>query len=158
GTAAYMSPEQARGKAVDRRSDVWSFGCVLFECFAGRPAFTGETASDLIARILEREPDWSALPEATPPRVREVLRRCLRKDVDDRPRDIRDVRLELADIAAGGGRGAASREKSIAVLPFENQSGPDDEYFADGVTDEILNALAQVEGLRVAGRTSCFTF
>src|SRR5882762_7259178 len=62
GTAAYMSPEQARGKPVDRRSDVWSFGCVLFECFTGRPAFSGETASDLIARILEREPDWAALP------------------------------------------------------------------------------------------------
>ena len=157
GTAAYMSPEQARGKAVDRRSDVWSFGCVLFECYAGHPAFSGETASDLIARILEREPDWSALPQATPPRVREVLRRCLRKNVDDRPRDIRDVRLELTEIASGASR-VAAHEKSIAVLPFENQSGADDEYFADGVTDEILNALAQVEGLRVAARTSCFAF
>ena len=158
GTAAYMSPEQARGKTVDRRSDVWSFGCVLFECFAGRPAFAGETASDLIARILEREPDWAALPSGAPPRVREILRRCLRKNADERPRDIRDVRLELADIGAGGSRAAAPREKSIAVLPFENLSGADDEYFADGVTDEILNALAQVEGLRVAGRASCFAF
>jgi eukaryotic-like serine/threonine-protein kinase len=156
GTAAYMSPEQARGRPVDRRSDVWSFGCVLFECYAGRPAFSGGTVSDLIARILEREPDWTALPAGTPPRVREILRRCLRKDAEERPRDIRDVRIELADIASGGERGAAGREKSIAVLPFENQSGPDDEYFADGVTDEILNALAQVEGLRVAARASCF--
>src|SRR3989441_563893 len=157
GTAAYMSPEQARGKAVDRRSDVWSFGCVLFECYAGRPAFSGETASDLIARILEREPDWSTLPTGMPPRIREILRRCLRKNADDRPRDIRDVRLELSDVVSGGGR-AAGREKSIAVLPFENLSGADDEYFADGVTDEILNALAQVEGLRVAARASCFAF
>ncbi len=143
---------------MDRRSDVWSFGCVLFECFAGHPAFGGETVSDLIARILEREPDWSVLPSGTPPRAKEVLRRCLRKEAEARPRDIRDVRLELEEIAAGGAKPDAAREKSIAVLPFENQSGPDDEYFADGVTDEILNALAQVEGLRVAARTSCFAF
>jgi serine/threonine-protein kinase len=158
GTAAYMSPEQARGRPVDRRSDVWSFGCLLFEAFAARPAFGGDTVSDLIARILEREPDWAALPAGTPPRVREILRRCLRKEAEARPRDIRDVRLELEEIAAGGAKGDAAREKSIAVLPFENQSGPDDEYFADGMTDEILNALAQVDGLRVAARTSCFAF
>ncbi len=158
GTAAYMSPEQARGKPVDRRSDVWSFGCLLFECLAGRPAFGGETVSDLIARILERDPDWSALPAGTPPRVREILRRCLRKEAEARPRDIRDVRLELEEMTAGGSKSDAAREKSIAVLPFENQSGPDDEYFADGITDEILNALGQVEGLRVAARTSCFMF
>ena len=160
GTAAYMSPEQARGRPVDRRSDVWSFGCVLFECLAGCPPFRGETASDRIARILERDPDWPALPGSVPPRVREILRRCLRKEADERPRDIRDVRLELTEIAAGGAKAAGSpaHEKSIAVLPFENQSGPEDEYFADGVTDEILNALSQVEGLRVAARASCFAF
>jgi eukaryotic-like serine/threonine-protein kinase len=157
GTAAYMSPEQARGNPVDRRSDVWSFGCVLFECFSGRPAFRGATTSDLVARILEREPDWAALPEGAPSRIREILRRCLRKDADERPRDIRDVRLELEDLASGRGASAA-REKSIAVLPFENLSGADDEYFADGVTEEILNALAQIEGLRVAARASCFAF
>jgi serine/threonine-protein kinase len=158
GTVAYMSPEQARGKPVDRRSDVWSFGCVLFECFAGRPAFAGDTVSDLIARILEREPEWAALPAGVPSRAREILRRCLRKDADERPRDMRDVRLELAEVAAGGERAAAGREKSIAVLPFENLSGADDEYFADGVTDEILNALASAQGLRVAARASCFAF
>jgi eukaryotic-like serine/threonine-protein kinase len=157
GTLAYMSPEQARGRTVDRRSDVWSLGCVLFECFAGRQAFSAETAPDLIARILEREPDWSALPDATPARVREILRRCLRKDADERPRDIRDVRLELVDVIGGRGKGTEERT-SVAVLPFENLSGADDDYFADGVTDEILNALAQVEGLRVAARASCFAF
>ncbi len=158
GTAAYMSPEQARGKAVDRRSDVWSFGCLLFECFAGRAAFTGETTSDLIGRILEREPDWSALPSATPPKAREILKRCLRKDAEERPRDIRDVGLELAEIAAGGARGEATHEHSIAVLPFDNLGAADDGYFADGMTDEILNALAHVDGLRVAARSSCFAF
>jgi serine/threonine-protein kinase len=90
--------------------------------------------------------------------VKEILRRCLRKEADARPRDIRDVRLELEEMTAGGTKADAAREKSIAVLPFENQGGPDDEYFADGVTDEILNALGQVEGLRVAARTSCFAF
>ena len=158
GTAAYMSPEQARGRAVDRRSDVWSFGCVLFECFTGQPAFQGATAADLIARILEREPDWALLPAGTPPRAREVLRRCLRKEADERPRDIRDVRLELAEAATGTAKPESAREKSVAVLPFENLSGPDDESFADGITDEILNALSQLEGLRVAARSSCFAF
>ncbi len=159
GTAAYMSPEQARGRPVDRRSDVWSFGCVLFECLTARPAFEGETVPDLLARILEREPDWATLPAETPKRVRELLRRCLRRDAEQRPRDIRDVRLELAEsIAAPAAADDAAREHSIAVLPFENLSGPDDEYFADGITDEILNALAQLEGLRVAARTSCFAF
>jgi eukaryotic-like serine/threonine-protein kinase len=156
GTLAYMSPEQARGQIVDRRSDVWSFGCILFECLAGRRCFAGGTATDVVARILEREPEWSALPDTTPARVREILRRCLRKDPNERPRDIRDVRLELADVAAGGGRETAGGGTSIAVLPFENLSGSDDEYFADGITDEILNALAHVEGLRVAARASCF--
>jgi serine/threonine-protein kinase len=158
GTAAYMSPEQARGHPIDRRSDVWSFGCVLFECYSGCPAFAGETTSDLVARILEREPDWRALPESAPPRVREILRRCLRKDAAERPRDIRDVRLELEDVASGRGAASGAREKSIAVLPFENLSGVDDEFFADGITEEILNALAQVDGLRVAARASCFAF
>jgi serine/threonine-protein kinase len=158
GTAAYMSPEQARGRSLDRRSDVWSFGCVLFECASGHAAFSGETISDLIARILEREPDWTALPAGTPARARELLRRCLRKDADARPRDIRDVRLELAEIASGRGDTSPAAEKSVAVLPFENLSGSDDEYFSDGVTDEILNALSHLEGLRVAARSSCFAF
>ena len=99
GTAAYMSPEQARGKNVDRRTDVWSFGCVLYECLTGKPLFQGETVSDLIARILEREPDWAALPANTPPRVRELLRKCLRKDPKERLRDIGDARLELSQAA-----------------------------------------------------------
>jgi serine/threonine protein kinase/tetratricopeptide (TPR) repeat protein len=162
GTAAYMSPEQARGKAVDRRTDVWSFGCVLYECLAGRPAFAGDTLSDLIVSILEREPDWVGLPAGLPPRVLEITRRCLRKDANARPRDIRDVRLELVEVAAssaeGGARADAGRAKSIAVLPFNNLSGSDDEYFADGITEEIMNALAHLEGLRVASRNSCFAF
>src|ERR1700686_2472336 len=77
GTAAYMSPEQARGKAVDKRTDIWAFGCVLYELLTARQVFRGETFSDIIAAILEREPDWKALPPATPPKIRDLLQRCL---------------------------------------------------------------------------------
>ena len=100
GTAAYMSPEQARGKAVDRRTDVWAFGCVLFEMITGRMVFPGATVSDTIAAVLERSPDWTALPPATPPAVRHVLARCLEKDPKRRWRDIGDVRIELDDAEA----------------------------------------------------------
>jgi hypothetical protein len=105
GTAAYMAPEQARGKVVDRRADIWAFGVVLFEMLTGRQMFAGETVSDTIARILERQPDWGGLPARTPARVRELLRRCLEKDPKQRVRDMGDVRLELdaaiASVAAG---------------------------------------------------------
>ncbi len=84
GTAAYMSPEQARGKLVDRRADIWAFGCMLYECLTGKRAFEGETPSDTIARILEREPDWTALSSTIPVRLRELLRRCLEKDARKR--------------------------------------------------------------------------
>ncbi len=105
GTAAYMSPEQARGKNVDRRTDIWSFGCVLFECLCGRPAFEGETVSDLVARILEREPDWNALPARTPARLRDLLKRCMVKDSKQRLRDIGDARVELDQLIALGASG-----------------------------------------------------
>ena len=97
GTAGYMSPEQARGKTVDKRTDIWAFGCVLYEMLTGRPAFRGETASDTIAAILEREPDWSALPAQTPASIRRLLHRCLEKDPKRRLRDIGDARLEIEE-------------------------------------------------------------
>ena len=95
GTAAYMSPEQARGKVVDKRADIWAFGCVLYEMLTGRLTFAGDTVSDTIAKILEREPDWSALPAATPARIRRLLLRCLAKDPKQRLRDIGEVRIEI---------------------------------------------------------------
>jgi Tol biopolymer transport system component len=101
GTPAYMSPEQARGLAIDKRTDIWAFGCVLYEMLTGRVAFMGETTSDSIARILEREPDWSALPPATPVSVRRLLLRCLTKDPKKRLRDIGDVRLEIDAVDEG---------------------------------------------------------
>ena len=103
GTAAYMSPEQARGKPVDKRTDVWAFGCVLYRDVDRQSAFAGDTISDTIAAILEREPDWTALPPATPPDVQRLVRRCLQKDAKPRFRDIADARVELDEALDAAG-------------------------------------------------------
>ncbi|MBI5170356.1 MAG: serine/threonine-protein kinase [Candidatus Eisenbacteria bacterium] len=118
GTAAYMAPEQARGKAVDKRADIWAFGVVLFEMLSGRQLFAGETVSDTIARILERQPEWATLPARTPVRVRELLRRCLEKDAKQRLRDVGDARLELeaaiAQLSSGVSDAPAATPESRA--------------------------------------------
>ncbi|HXJ79171.1 MAG TPA: protein kinase, partial [Candidatus Methylomirabilis sp.] len=101
GTAPYMSPEQARGEELDKRTDIWSFGCVLYELLTARRAFPGATVPDTIAAILEREPDWAALPETTPAMVRSLLRRCLQKDKTRRLHDIGDARLEIEEAQVG---------------------------------------------------------
>jgi serine/threonine protein kinase/Tol biopolymer transport system component len=95
GTAAYMSPEQARGQSVDKRTDLWAFGCVLYEMLMGRRAFEGANVSETLAFVLTREPDWTALPTSTPPSIRRLLRRCLAKDPRKRIHDVADARLEL---------------------------------------------------------------
>ncbi|HXG69412.1 MAG TPA: serine/threonine-protein kinase, partial [Gemmatimonadaceae bacterium] len=95
GTAAYMSPEQARGKPVDRRADIWACGCVLYEMLTGQRAFGGEGVSETLARVLEREPDWARLPTTLSPALRTYLRRCLQKDLRQRVQAIGDVRLAL---------------------------------------------------------------
>ncbi len=97
GTAAYMSPEQARGKPVDKRADIWAFGVVLFEMLSGKQLFAGETVSDVLAAVLTREPDWNSLPSATPTGVTRALRRCLDQDPRQRLHDIADARLDLGD-------------------------------------------------------------
>ena len=99
GTAAYMSPEQARGLAVDKRTDIWAFGCVLYEMLSGSTAFGRATTTDTLAAIVERDPDWTLLPAETPPEVRRILSRCLEKDPQRRMRDIGDVGIALADVA-----------------------------------------------------------
>jgi len=99
GTAAYMSPEQARGRAVDKRSDIWAFGVVVFEMLSGKPLFAAETVSDTLAGVLRQDVDWSGLPATTPAAVREVLRRCLQREPKQRLRDIGDARLLLEDAA-----------------------------------------------------------
>ncbi len=120
GTASYMSPEQARGKPVDKRTDVWSFGCVLYEALSGRRAFAGETATDTVAAIIEREPDWSALPPSTPAAIRALLRRCLQKDRKRRTHDIADARIEIEEALAqpamaAGDRHGASSHRALLV-------------------------------------------
>jgi len=98
GTAAYMSPEQARGEAIGTRTDVWAFGACLFETLAGQRPFQGETASHTMVAILDHEPDWHALPEETPADIQRLLRRCLTKDAHDRLHDIADARIALGEI------------------------------------------------------------
>ncbi len=95
GTAAYMSPEQAKGNPVDKRADIWAFGCVLFELLTGERAFAGENTTDCLVSVLTKEPDWTLLPAATPPRIVELLRRCLRKNFRERLRDIGDAQIEI---------------------------------------------------------------
>jgi Tol biopolymer transport system component len=111
GTAAYMSPEQARGQSIDKRTDIWAFGCVLYEMLTGRRAFAGGTKSDTIAAILHRDPDWSVLPASLPPDIARLLRRCLEKDLARRLRDIGDTRADL-DESVGGGAATASTPTS----------------------------------------------
>jgi eukaryotic-like serine/threonine-protein kinase len=101
GTTAYMSPEQARGRAVDKRTDIWSFGCVVYQMLTGHTPFGGETISDTMAAILEREPNWQAVPPNLPPGITRLLRRCLEKDVTKRLRDIGDARIEINDALEG---------------------------------------------------------
>jgi eukaryotic-like serine/threonine-protein kinase len=133
GTPAYMSPEQARGQAIDKRTDIWAFGCVLYEMLTGRVAFAGNTISDTIAAILEREPAWDALPERTPAPVPRVLHRCLDKDLKRRLRDIGDVRSELEDALAGRETDAL---KSAPPRPLARRLG-----FAAAVAGVTLGVL-----------------
>src|ERR1700680_514581 len=100
GTAAYMSPEQAKGKAVDKRTDIWAFGCVLYELLTGKQTFHGEDVTDILAAVVRAEPDWQALPAATPLKVRDLLRRCLQKDKTQRLRDAGDARIEIQEALA----------------------------------------------------------
>jgi Tol biopolymer transport system component len=118
GTAAYMSPEQARGKAVDKRADIWAFGVVLFEMLSGRRLFAGETVSDVLAAVLKTEPDWSALPEAVPPAVRGLLARCLEREPKLRLRDIGEARVALAQPTSGASAPPASAGAARATSPW----------------------------------------
>jgi len=118
GTAAYMSPEQAKGKAVDRRADIWAFGCVLYEMLTGQMAFRGESVTETLAAVIRAEPDWSQLPAATPIRVRVLLQRCLQKDPKQRLRDIGDARISLDEVLAG-----APEPSAVAATPTSASIG-----------------------------------
>ena len=124
GTAAYMSPEQARGKPVDKRADIWAFGVVLFEMLTGQRLFDGETVSDVLAGVLAREIDWTALPAGTPPAVRHLLGRCLERDPRRRLRDIGDARHELDE--AGADRAAGTAGPAAPAAPRPGTDGAPD--------------------------------
>ena len=151
GTLAYMSPEQAQGHPLDARSDIFSFGLVLYSMVSGRRAFSGGTPFALMTAIVKEEPP----PLDAPPALERIVRRCLAKQPSDRFQTVAEVRGALQQIAAK----PEEEGPSIAVLPFANMSGDkEQEYFSDGLAEEIINSLAQLPGLKVTARTSAFAF
>jgi eukaryotic-like serine/threonine-protein kinase len=151
GTAAYMSPEQAEGKPLDARSDVFSFGAVLYELLSGTRAFDGESTAQVVSAVLRDDPPALDVP----PAVDRIVRRCLAKRPLDRFQTMRELRAALDDLRAS----KAVERASIVVLPFENMSGDkENEYFSDGLAEEIINALTRIPGLKVIARTSAFAF
>jgi eukaryotic-like serine/threonine-protein kinase len=151
GTAAYMAPEQAQGKALDERSDIFSFGAVLYELVSGDRAFSGDSMVDVLSAVVRDEPR----PLASSSEIARLVMRCLRKTPSDRFQSMAEVRAALEAISEK----RTEQQPSIAVLPFANMSrDADDEYFSDGLAEEIINLLAHIPGLNVTARTSSFAF
>jgi len=167
GTLHYMSPEQVQGKGIDHRSDIFSFGAVLYEMVTGQLPFRGDNEAAVIHSILTRDPEPVGLSRSDLPRELErIIAKALAKEVDSRYQradymlaDLRRARATLAAKKSRDDRQAVEHRPSIAVLPFTNLSAdPEQEYFCDGMAEEIINALTHVEGLRVVARTSAFAF
>ena len=133
GTPAYMSPEQARGTPVDKRADIWAFGCVMYEALTGKRTFPGDSTTDVLVGVLDREPDWGALPATTPENVRSLLRRCLTKEPQSRLHDIADARLELEDTLAG-------RVAATVTVPRRRRAGTP--LLAGVATGLVIGAIA----------------
>ena len=175
GTVGYMAPEQVRGEPADHRADLFTFGAVLFEMLTGRRPFEEETMVETLHAILKSDPPMRRLEEArVPPALIDIVGRCLEKNVTRRFQSAREIVIALQTVPSQSewvstprsfrtsstpSGISIGRRTSIAVLPFTNIGGDADmEYFSDGVTEDIINALTQVEGLYVAARTSCFAF
>ena len=153
GTPAYMAPEQSEGRQVDARADIFSFGAVLYELLSGTRAFPGLTRAQVLNAVLHDDP----APLQTTPGLSDLVRRCLEKRPERRFQTMTDVRAALDRLGAAST--AIDRQPSVAVLPFVNMSAdPDNEYFSDGLAEEIINELAHVPGLKVIARTSAFAF
>jgi Tol biopolymer transport system component len=142
GTAAYMSPEQARGKAVDKRADIWSFGVLLWEILTGRSLFAGDTVTDVIAAVVKEEPDLAPLPKTTPPAVRRLLSRCLRKDPRTRLPDIGAARLELQDVLSGTAAAAALSSGDVDEVRRAERRGRSRERWAWAAFALVLAGVA----------------
>lgn len=173
GTVAYMSPEQAQGRRIDARSDIFSFGSVLCEMLTGTRAFNGKSGLETLAAVLRDDPEPLASSGVDAPAgLQAVLNRCMRKDPDQRFQSMSDVKNALDEIYFASRSGVMSfasgvwarqagvrHSPSIAVLPFVNMSSDkENDYFSDGLAEEIINALTRVENLRVTARTSAFVF
>ncbi len=153
GTASYMSPEQAQGRDVDLRSDIFSLGAVLYELLSGTRAFPGDSSAAILSAVLRDDPVPLTVP--VPDALVQIVSRCLRKSPSDRYQSAAEVRIALEALSAP----AADDRPSIAVLPFANLSADaENEYFSDGLAEEILNALAHLPDLKVTARTSAFAF
>jgi serine/threonine-protein kinase len=161
GTVGYMAAEQLRGQIVDPRTDIFAVGAVLYEMVTGERAFKGDSLADTMSAVLrEAAPDLS-IRSGMPPALARIVTRCLDKDPDRRFQSARDLTFALEPLSSRYTASSAPRQqtKSIAVLPFANMSGdPENEYFSDGLAEELINALARLDGLRVAARTSAFQF
>jgi eukaryotic-like serine/threonine-protein kinase len=160
GTTEYMAPEQARGLTVDPRADVFSLGVVLYEMLAGQSPFRGATATDTVVAILQHDPPPITFhrPEA-PSGLSRVVTTCLAKDPERRYASGRELAVDLEQLASRGSPGDTAAPPSIAVLPFVNMStDPENEYFCDGMTEDLISALTKIQGLHVAARTSSFAF
>ncbi|MGA9882468.1 MAG: protein kinase [Candidatus Acidiferrales bacterium] len=138
GTAAYMSPEQAKGRPVDRRADIWAFGCVLYEMLTGKHAFGGETVTDTLAAVIRAEPDWSQLPTNTPTRVRVLLQRCLQKDAKQRLQAIGDARISLDEVLSGAQEPSSATAAATKPMPVWRRALP---WALFGVTASALLVL-----------------
>jgi TolB-like protein/tetratricopeptide (TPR) repeat protein len=169
GTMGYMSPEQLRGETADARSDIFALGCVLYEMLSGQTAFLrGSTAETTAAILMEEPPPLPASDVAVSAQIERIARRCLEKSPEARFQSTRDLAFALRQVASTQVPAPTSRglqeadseaKPSIAVLPFGNLSAdPEQEYFCDGMAEEIINALAHLDGLRVVARTSSFAF
>jgi serine/threonine protein kinase/Tfp pilus assembly protein PilF len=167
GTMPYMSPEQLQGRRVDHRTDIFSLGALMYEMATGRRPFTGRTSMELSSSILRDAPEpVTELRAELPTALQRILERCLAKEMTERyssAGELREAVERLRRELTSGGRlkaeGSVRPEASIAVLPFTNMSAdPENEFFSDGITEEIINALTQIENLRVAARTSAFSF
>jgi len=161
GTLGYMSPEQVEGRKLDIRSDIFAFGCVLYEMLTGKSAFVRETAAQTIAAILHEDPPRvSESGIEIPEELQRIISRCLEKDPELRFPSMNDlVSLLTGDETGTAGQEKDTKEASVAVLPFVNMSSDqENEYFSDGLAEELINSLLKIEGLHVVSRTSSFAF